>query len=317
MFKFPPEFDSDNFVNSVFIIVPNPSTSPGRRARAGRRAATSCLLYTSKITPLLLGGKQEQGIRAGTENVATILALLAALEVREKQIANGQHLLRVVWRDNFERQLLKELPGATIVGAKSPRLWNTVSALMPDGVQSRWLTKLDKAGFAVSTGSACTTGKEEPSHVLAAVSYTHLVTDQLAGEDYYRLRQFSRRPDCIYKNVNGKAELKKSAKFHTNSDHRKRDVGLKFENAFVLLSRDFRYFGKRGATDYKNNCPNLKKLIEGLKQGHRNHLNPELRNELLGLKDKMWKKNKRMKIGIPTDVNLKLSCNADCPSASC
>jgi hypothetical protein len=147
--------------------------------------------------------------------------------------------------------------------------------------------------------------------------YIARVTDQLAGEDYYRLRKFARRPDCIYKNVNGKAELKKSAKFHTNSDHRTRDVGLKFENAFVLLSRDFRYFGKQGATDYKNNCPNLKKLIEGLKQGHRNHLNPELRNELLELKDKMWKKNTRMKIGIPTDANLKLSCNADCPSASC
>jgi cysteine desulfurase len=127
--------------------------------------------HKSKITPLLLGGKQEQGIRAGTENVATILSMMAALEVREKQIANGQHLSRVVWRENFERQLLKELPGATIVGAKSPRLWNTLSALMPDGAQSRWLSKLDKAGFAVSTGSACTTGKEEPSHVLAAMHF--------------------------------------------------------------------------------------------------------------------------------------------------
>ncbi len=125
----------------------------------------------SKITPLLVGGKQEQGYRAGTENVATILSMLAALEIREKQIANGQHILRAVWRENFEKQLLKELPGATIVGAKSPRLWNTVSALMPDGVQSRWLSKLDKAGFAVSTGSACTTGKEEPSHVLAAMHF--------------------------------------------------------------------------------------------------------------------------------------------------
>jgi cysteine desulfurase len=127
--------------------------------------------HKSKITPLLVGGKQEQGIRAGTENVATILSMMAALEIREKQIANSQHLLRVVWRENFEKQFLKELSGAKIVGENSPRLWNTVSALMPDGAQAQWLSKLDKAGFAVSTGSACTTGKEEPSHVLAAMHF--------------------------------------------------------------------------------------------------------------------------------------------------
>lgn len=127
--------------------------------------------HKRKITPLLIGGKQEQGIRAGTENVAAILSMLAALEIREKQIARGEHKLREVWRGNFERQFLKELPGAKIVGANSQRLWNTVSALMPDGAQLKWLTKLDKAGFAVSTGSACTTGKEAPSHVLAAMHF--------------------------------------------------------------------------------------------------------------------------------------------------
>jgi cysteine desulfurase len=127
--------------------------------------------HKSHITPLLVGGKQEQGVRAGTENVATILSMLAALEAREKQIAHNQHTLRTLWRENFEKQLLKELPDAIIVGANSPRLWNTVSALMPEGAQSRWVSKLDKAGFAVSTGSACTTGKEEPSHVLAAMHF--------------------------------------------------------------------------------------------------------------------------------------------------
>jgi cysteine desulfurase len=127
--------------------------------------------HKSQITPLLLGGKQEQGRRAGTENVPIILSMLAALEARERQMSRGEHILRGVWRENFERQLSHKLPGTVIVGANAPRLWNTVSALMPDGTQLRWLTKLDKAGFAVSTGSACTTGKEEPSHVLAAMNF--------------------------------------------------------------------------------------------------------------------------------------------------
>jgi cysteine desulfurase len=128
--------------------------------------------HRSAITPLLLGGKQEGGRRAGTENVAIIAAMMAALEAREKQIARSEHLLRGVWRDNFERQLLHTLPGTTIVGANQPRLWNTVAAIMPDGDRKhQWVVRLDKAGFAVSTGSACTTGKEEPSHVLSAMGY--------------------------------------------------------------------------------------------------------------------------------------------------
>ena len=126
--------------------------------------------HRKPITPLLHGGKQEGGRRAGTENVATIAAMMAALEVREKQMANNQLLLRGVWRDNFERELLRALPGTVVLGANTPRLWNTVSALMPEGDRRhQWVVRLDQAGFAVSTGSACTTGKEEPSHVLSAM----------------------------------------------------------------------------------------------------------------------------------------------------
>ena len=128
--------------------------------------------HRSTIIPLLHGGKQEGGRRAGTENLAIIAAMMAALEVREKQIARSEHLLRKLWRDNFEASLLRALPGATILGQNLPRLWNTVSALMPEGDRkSQWVIRLDKAGFAVSTGSACTTGKEEPSHVLSAMGF--------------------------------------------------------------------------------------------------------------------------------------------------
>lgn len=127
--------------------------------------------HKSRVISLLHGGKQERGQRAGTENVPIILAMLAALEVREKQLARGDHQTRAEWKEKFEKLLLRQVPGSTVVGAGVPRLWNTVSALMPEGGQQRWVTRLDRAGFAVSTGSACTTGKEEPSHVLTAMGF--------------------------------------------------------------------------------------------------------------------------------------------------
>jgi cysteine desulfurase len=122
--------------------------------------------------PLLVGGGQEQGRRAGTENVAGVLSMLAALQARQRWLQADEQKTRAGWREAFERQLLAELPGSVVLGVSVPRLWNTVSALMPEAdCQKRWVVKLDRYGYAVSTGSACASGKEEPSHVLAAMGY--------------------------------------------------------------------------------------------------------------------------------------------------
>ena len=84
-----------------------------------------------------------------------------------------EHQPRTRWRDAFVEQLAGALPGVEIVGLGQARLWNTVSVLMPvSDSQQRWVVKLDKLGFAVSTGSACSSGKEEPSHVIAAMGYS-------------------------------------------------------------------------------------------------------------------------------------------------
>lgn len=124
------------------------------------------------ITPLLRGGEQENGRRSGTENLPGVCSMLAALEIREQQMARGENLAAAGWRDDFERKLLQVLPGSEVVAAASPRLWNTVSALMPEAdCPQRWVVKLDKLGFAVSTGSACASGQEEPSHVLRAMGF--------------------------------------------------------------------------------------------------------------------------------------------------
>jgi cysteine desulfurase len=124
------------------------------------------------VRPLMVGGKQEDGRRAGTENVAGVISMLAALAVRERLIGAGEHRPRLEWRKSFENELVARLPETEIVGTKVDRLWNTVSALMPEiDCQQRWVVKLDRFGYAVSTGSACASGREELSHVLAAMGY--------------------------------------------------------------------------------------------------------------------------------------------------
>ena len=121
----------------------------------------------ARLRPLIVGGPQEDGRRAGTENVPGVLAMIAALAERE----GGAE--RIALREQFEAELREVLPGIEIVGASAERLWNTVSAIMPEiDCRQRWVVKLDKLGFAVSTGSACASGKEEPSHVLAAMGFT-------------------------------------------------------------------------------------------------------------------------------------------------
>jgi len=123
-----------------------------------------------RVHSLIFGGPQEEGRRAGTENVAGAISLVATLAAREQALAAGEAKPRSAWREDFENRVLEALPGGMIVGGGQKRLWNTVAALMPEmAVPTRWVVKLDKLGFAVSTGSACSTGKEEPSHVLCAM----------------------------------------------------------------------------------------------------------------------------------------------------
>ncbi len=121
--------------------------------------------------PLLRGGPQEEGRRAGTENVAGVLAMVAALEEREAAIGAGALNEKMQSRLWFERELASALPGVEVLGAGAERLWNTVAAIMPEqpDCRRRWVVVMDKLGFAVSTGSACASGKEKPSHVLTAM----------------------------------------------------------------------------------------------------------------------------------------------------
>ena len=109
----------------------------------------------------LAGGAQEFGHRAGTEDVASVLAMVAALQVVEPGSAQG--------RDAFLVELGQVLPSVEVVGLAAQRLWNTALLIMPEFASVRWIRALEKRGFLVSAGSACSTGKQGPSPVLAAM----------------------------------------------------------------------------------------------------------------------------------------------------
>ena len=117
-----------------------------------------------------LGGGQERGHRGGTEDFPAIAAMGAALaEAEQKKVFLETE--RLAWREEFERTVVATVPGTRVVAAGADRLWNTVSLMMPFTENTRWVTRLDKRGFQVSTGSACATGKGGPSHVLAALGF--------------------------------------------------------------------------------------------------------------------------------------------------
>ena len=116
----------------------------------------------------LHGGGQEGGRRAGTENLPSILSMVAVLEHLTTHELQGSGSREVI-RRTFEAELKASIPSIRIVGEEADRLWNTVSVILPAGENSRWVARLDRLGFEVSTGSACATGAEAPSHVLGAL----------------------------------------------------------------------------------------------------------------------------------------------------
>jgi cysteine desulfurase len=116
---------------------------------------------------LQVGGSQELESRAGTENVPGAVALAVALDQREAHALTEEQLSA---RDRFEERLTRQWPGEVRVHSGGyPRTWNTCSVGLPKFKAARWITRLDKHGFQVSAGSACSAGKTSISTVLAAM----------------------------------------------------------------------------------------------------------------------------------------------------
>ena len=116
------------------------------------------------------GGKQERSRRAGTENGAGIVGLGVAAELARTKMADEAARLAPL-RDRLEEGVLRAVTGTAINGARTPRVPNTTNISFDRVEAESLLIALDLAGFAVSTGSACSSGTLEPSHVLKAMGF--------------------------------------------------------------------------------------------------------------------------------------------------
>jgi|CXWL01.1.fsa_nt_gi cysteine desulfurase len=140
--------------------------------KCGGAVGSAALVIKNNISikPLLNGGGQELGRRAGTENIAAISAFSAAVEEIDLK---HMHKLRA-WLDEMEAQILAN--GGIVFGKDAQRLPNTVCVAMPKANNEVQLIDFDLNGYAVSAGSACSSGRIEKSHVLLAMGVSPELT---------------------------------------------------------------------------------------------------------------------------------------------
>jgi cysteine desulfurase len=129
------------------------------------------VLYVRRGTPyapFLIGGHQEHGRRGGTENVASIVGLGKACELAGERLQDENTRVRAI-RDKLEKGLLESISHSMLNGHKTERLPNTTSVSFEFVEGEAILLHLDMFGICASSGSACTSGSLEPSHVLRAM----------------------------------------------------------------------------------------------------------------------------------------------------
>ena len=122
----------------------------------------------TRFSPFLVGGHQESGRRGGTENVASIIGLGRASAFAADHIEEENTRVRAL-RDRLERGLLEKVPKASVNGDPAGRLPNTTSIGFDSVEGESILLMMDPLGICASSGSACTSGSLEPSHVLRAM----------------------------------------------------------------------------------------------------------------------------------------------------
>ena len=124
-----------------------------------------------KVSPFILGGGQERGMRSGTQNVAGAAGLGLAMRIRAAEFDTLVGRLSVM-RESFEHAVLSLVPEARLNGVAAQRVPNTSNILFPGIEAMELIARLEAKGLACSLGSACSSARPEPSHVLLAMGLT-------------------------------------------------------------------------------------------------------------------------------------------------
>jgi cysteine desulfurase len=141
----------------------------GHKIHAPKGIGALYIRKGTKFAPFMIGGHQEKGRRGGTENTAAIVGLGKAAEMARKHMASGSYTAVGELRDALENEILAQVPSTFVNGDRANRLPNTTSIAFEYVEGEAILLMLNEYGICASSGSACTSGSLEPSHVLRAM----------------------------------------------------------------------------------------------------------------------------------------------------
>ncbi|TCC03482.1 cysteine desulfurase NifS [Kosakonia quasisacchari] len=147
----------------------------------------------TRFRPLLRGGHQERGRRAGTENIAGIVGMGAACELAQIHLPGSVGIASL--RDRLQNELVKQVPSVMVMGGDQPRVPGTANLAFEFIEGEAILLLLNQAGIAASSGSACTSGSLEPSHVMRAMNIPYTAAH---GSIRFSLSRYTREKEIDY-----------------------------------------------------------------------------------------------------------------------
>jgi len=166
----------------------------GHKLHAPKGVGVLYVRKGTRLAPFMVGGHQEAGKRAGTENVPGIVGLGKACELAAENIEEENDRVKFL-RDKLESTLLQKCPGSRLNGDKDNRLPNTSNISFEYIEGEAILLMLDKYGICASSGSACTSGSLEPSHVLRAMGVPFTAAH---GSVRFSLSRYNTEQDVDY-----------------------------------------------------------------------------------------------------------------------